>query len=287
MTVTIMDSVGLAGGNRAADVSAIQTLLNNVIGPLGLPALTVNGQANAATITAITEYQRRVLKHAKPDGRVDPDGGTLKALNAAAPAPKEPPAPSPAPVATPSPAPGGSVAYAASLPPESRIVSDYAFKVIEKAVAAAGFKGAVITSTRRSPARQANAMYDNAAVNLAKQYGMYGPNGDAVLKVFEKNRGKPKAQVVALMQQKIEALQAQGEIVSNHVVTLESYAKRNVIDIGVGSTREVAGPGFGTAKLTKAFMALRDQGYIQHFIDETAKSNSCWHLEIVPGAKKL
>ncbi|MEZ0242110.1 MAG: hypothetical protein ACAH11_01960 [Sphingomonas sp.] len=286
MTVTIGDSVGLEGGNREADVTAVQQLLNNVVGALGLPALEVSGKADAATIVAITEYQRRVLKRPKPDGRVDPNGGTLKALNEAAPAPKEASAPAPAP-ATPTPAPSGSVVYAASLPAESRIVSDYAFKVIEKAVAAAGIKGAVITSTRRSPARQANAMYDNAAINLAKQYKMYGPNGDAVLKVFEQNRAKPKAAVVALMQQKIEAFQAQGVIVSNHVVTLESYAKLNVIDIGVGSTREVAGPAFNIAKLTKAFAALRDQGYIQHFIDETAKSNSCWHLEIAPGKKSL
>ena len=63
------------------------------------------------------------------------------------------------------------------------------------------------------------------------------------------------------------------------------YATLNIVDIGVNSTRTAAGASFDMAKLTKAFRKLETDGYIRRFIDETAKTNQCWHLEIVPNAK--
>jgi len=32
---------------------------------------------------------------------------------------------------------------------------------------------------------------------------------------------------------------------------------------------------------------LETDGYIKKFIDETNKSNTCWHVEIIPNAKAL
>lgn len=286
MSITIMDTVGRNGANRATDVAAVQVQLNGVIQQLGLAPLAANGIADDCTIAAIDAFQLQVVKLRTADGRIDPGGRTLKALNAAAAGTPAAPAPV-TPAVTAAPAGQPKVIYSDSLPASARLVSDYAFKVIEKAVVAAGIKAAVITSTLRLPAEQAAIMYDKASQNLAAQYQLYGAAGDKVLDVFKANQGKPKPQVVALMIAKIDELAAQGVRVSLHVVPLDTYKKLNVIDIGVNSTRAVAGPAFNIAKITAAFNRLASDGYIRKFIDETAKANNCWHVEIVPGAKPL
>src|SRR5262249_32080407 len=48
--------------------------------------LNLNGICDDATIAAITEFQRRILHSNPPDGRVDPDGPTFRALTGATPA---------------------------------------------------------------------------------------------------------------------------------------------------------------------------------------------------------
>jgi len=77
---TITGTVGRGGVNRNEDVRTIQTLLNNHRKP-PLVKLAVDGKTGARTIDAIEEFQRRVVKMVTVDGRVDPDGATLRALN--------------------------------------------------------------------------------------------------------------------------------------------------------------------------------------------------------------
>lgn len=179
------------------------------------------------------------------------------------------------------------VTYSSGVDASVRLVSEYAIKVVEKAVAAAGIKGAVITSTLRVPQRQAEIMYGEASKNLAGQYALYGKAGDQVLDVFKENKDSPKGDVIKLMKEKIEEIHAKGLRVSLHVSTVEQYSKLNVFDIGVNSTKAVAGNNFSIIKLTAAFQKLVKDGYIKRLIDETNKTNHCWHLEIVPGAKVL
>jgi len=79
---TISSSVGKKGVNKFKDVSTVQTLLNNCMHlMIPLKLLSVDGKIGSKTIDAITEFQHRVLKYKDPDGRVDPNGATLKALN--------------------------------------------------------------------------------------------------------------------------------------------------------------------------------------------------------------
>ncbi len=80
MGVTITGSVGRGGDNRKADTRKIQKTLNEIY-PATL--LEVDGQCGSKTIRRIERFQRRFTQ--KPDGRVDPDGRTLKRLNTAAP----------------------------------------------------------------------------------------------------------------------------------------------------------------------------------------------------------
>src|SRR5947207_4554315 len=82
----ITASVGQHGQNHREDVRTVQLLLNLNLGSLvPLAPLEVDGGCGSGTLTAITEFQRRVQKLLQPDGRVDANGGTLAALKAGMP----------------------------------------------------------------------------------------------------------------------------------------------------------------------------------------------------------
>jgi|SRR5262245_35622005 len=87
MTV-LSGSVGQGGLNRRQDVLAVQTLINKKIEALGpgsaIRAVPVSGTVDAGTIAAIEALQRRFLGMPNPDGRVDPNGRTLKMLDSPA-----------------------------------------------------------------------------------------------------------------------------------------------------------------------------------------------------------
>jgi len=81
---SIQRSVGNKAVNNEHDVRTVQVLLNknnSKIAPLAL--LVEDGDIGPRTIEAISEFQRRVVGMNRPDGRVDPGGGTLRALNQA------------------------------------------------------------------------------------------------------------------------------------------------------------------------------------------------------------
>ena len=68
-------SVGKDGTNNAADVVIVQRLLNQ----RGFPCGTPDGVCGSRTRDAIVAFQRGFMH--KPDGRVDPDGNSIKRLN--------------------------------------------------------------------------------------------------------------------------------------------------------------------------------------------------------------
>jgi hypothetical protein len=72
-------AVGAGQSNRPADARLIQQLLNR-FRPAGTRLLRVDGDINHDAIAAIEDVQRRVAGLAHPDGVVDPDGVTFKAL---------------------------------------------------------------------------------------------------------------------------------------------------------------------------------------------------------------
>lgn len=84
----IQQSVGQGGINAQQDVVIVQVLLN-FNRPVPLAQLLTDGLSGPSTIAAIQEFQSRVLKLAAPDGRVDPNGRTLKALRAGLPSPAQ------------------------------------------------------------------------------------------------------------------------------------------------------------------------------------------------------
>jgi hypothetical protein len=92
-------SVGKNGKNDKADVMLVQHLLNAQVRALGLAPLGESGRIDDNTNDAIARYQHMVLGTAAPDGRIDPNGATWKALVAGRTV--TPPAPAPAPAAGP------------------------------------------------------------------------------------------------------------------------------------------------------------------------------------------
>ena len=79
--VTISAAVGKGAPNYSLDVLAVQEVLNAHL-LSGHVLLLLDGQCGAKTEAAIEAMERFALHTAKSDGRLDPDGPTLKALNA-------------------------------------------------------------------------------------------------------------------------------------------------------------------------------------------------------------
>lgn len=79
----IKHSVGKNGTNIPDDVRTVRTLLNKFLvpGSLGGPPLQMEGKVGKPTINAIKAFQAVYLGHNNPDGRVDPGGKTLTALD--------------------------------------------------------------------------------------------------------------------------------------------------------------------------------------------------------------
>ena len=79
-SIAIVGSVGQGGRNMPADVSTVQSRLNELMGKARKP-LVVDGLSGAKTRGMIKDFQKSVLKFSRPDGRVDPKGKTIAAMN--------------------------------------------------------------------------------------------------------------------------------------------------------------------------------------------------------------
>lgn len=80
--VRLTGSVGREGNNAVLDVMAVQHLIN-AYPPFGQPPLVTDGRCGPRTIAAIEAVERYHLGLAGPDGKIDPAGPTLAALNMA------------------------------------------------------------------------------------------------------------------------------------------------------------------------------------------------------------
>jgi peptidoglycan hydrolase-like protein with peptidoglycan-binding domain len=77
----IRKSVGNGGVNDAADVIIVQRLLNRYAGQIGTQRLSDDGRIGPSTITAIRKFQTYSFGIDSPNGRADPGGRTIAALN--------------------------------------------------------------------------------------------------------------------------------------------------------------------------------------------------------------
>ncbi|MCU0227403.1 MAG: peptidoglycan-binding protein [Bryobacterales bacterium] len=111
-SIFIQASVGHLGRNQPQDVKTIQQRLNELMPP-SRKKLTVDGKCGPLTVACIKEFQKEVRGTTSPDGRVDPNKGTLAALNDPASASKwaKMSFGSPAVPSTPGAGPGGTMPH--------------------------------------------------------------------------------------------------------------------------------------------------------------------------------
>lgn len=83
----IKNSVGNGGINDVADVQIVQRLLNRYAAQIGIQRLSDDGRIGPATISAIRKFQTFSFDIESPNGRADPGGRTMEALNGPAPSP--------------------------------------------------------------------------------------------------------------------------------------------------------------------------------------------------------
>ncbi|MGD8925562.1 MAG: glycoside hydrolase family protein [Thioalkalispiraceae bacterium] len=79
MTV-LSASVGRGGRNNKTDTRRVQGLLNRYKIPGITKPLKITGVADSNTIRRIEAFQKKIVKMRTPDGRIDPDGRTIKKL---------------------------------------------------------------------------------------------------------------------------------------------------------------------------------------------------------------
>lgn len=78
-------SVGQGGKNNHDDVLTVQVLLNKNAHIVEIGRVPEDGNLDEVTARAILTFQRDILRSASPDGRVDPNGRTFRALTGDAP----------------------------------------------------------------------------------------------------------------------------------------------------------------------------------------------------------
>jgi peptidoglycan hydrolase-like protein with peptidoglycan-binding domain len=71
-------SVGRGGTNRSVDVAIVQRLLNGGRVRARLPTIEIDGIAGPETQQAIVDFEQKL--RIGTDGRIDPDGPSIKAL---------------------------------------------------------------------------------------------------------------------------------------------------------------------------------------------------------------
>lgn len=110
------------------------------------------------------------------------------------------------------------------------IVSSKTIKIIENAATKSLNSSITITSTVRSPLKQAQAMYTN---EVNGKHVRYKEPGRKVIEIYKnlKNKGESKDFIVKKMEDKIIKLSNEGQRVSRHCVSDEVYKKVNTVDI--------------------------------------------------------
>lgn len=186
----ITSAVGSNCANKRSDVLVVQKLLNAKISMLAPSTkLLEDGLCGMKTISAIKDFQRKAVGMAVPDGRVDPNGMTIKKLALGT-----------APTGV-VPAAGAAITITGVELPEP------AKKVLREILKSASLTSAQVTSGTRNAYDQARVMYDNLkAHGAADQKKLYGANGDKVIDVYVANSSKPRDTVINLMKDKIVAL---------------------------------------------------------------------------------
>lgn len=149
---------------------------------------------------------------------------------------------------------------------DKSVVSEKSLNILKQVSHASGNDNICITSTLRSPSKQAEVMYnDNLTKGFADQYNLYGSKGDQVIRIHENNKDRQKEEIIELMTRKINQLTPSE--VSKHC---GNHNDINVFDISIANLKN---PDLFYNELLKLEGSL-----ISRIIDE--RKRGCIHVEI-------
>ena len=153
------------------------------------------------------------------------------------------------------------------------VVSAGMTDIVKDGLRAAGASVGNITSTLRSPADQARAMFNNIRnKGAASQFALYGPSGDAVIQVYvNETAGLTPAEILTnaaeIQAAMVAEINAQGP--SNVSKHCGDPAVRSVVDVGYSSFNTTNRSLFQTSVTPR----------VTKILDEP--KNSCLHLELI------
>ncbi|WP_406610186.1 hypothetical protein [Agarivorans sp. JK6] len=297
----LKQSVGKQGKNLNSDVLTVQKGLNTVPFKSPFTKLDEDGRIGKNTIRVIERFQHDFVKMANPDGRIDPNGRTVKVINAYVKknSTKQPYVYSP--ISLHGISSTKSIRYRANA---QKLLSQYTKSVLKQMMILSNVDSIDISSTWRSPEDQARIMLNDnlkafqkgISIRSHRGYG-YGPTGQAVDKVFADNNGKrTEAEIHALMVQKVKSKLTEGKRTSQHCVTKPMYQQNNIFDIPysgiITSKRDefesillAYSAKFNKRKYSKGNITTYNA--IQKPIAKVIVERSCWHVELPQNQQKL
>ena len=150
------------------------------------------------------------------------------------------------------------------------VVSPTTKNILREILSHAGLDSCLITSTSRTPADQARAMFNNLETKGVKsQRELYSAAGDLVIDVYEaqKKTGKTAAQIKTAMEAKIKAIGP--EKVSHHCADPN---KLNVVDVAPSSIGN-------KHAFENAVGVARSSGKVSRFITPN-NGDPAYHIEV-------
>lgn len=153
---------------------------------------------------------------------------------------------------------------------DASVVSEHSREVLRQILAAAGLSSCVVTSTVRSPARQARAMYINIeGSSVAEQLRLYAAPGKRVIGEYQRLKplGHGQQAIIDAMESKIES-----EGPSNVSRHCADPAALNVIDIAPSSIADKRG-------FLAALSDATTSGQVSRFFSP-ANGDPAFHVEI-------
>lgn len=163
------------------------------------------------------------------------------------------------------------------------VVSKGMMELLKDGLRAAGQAAARVSSTQRSPADQARAMFQNLIStaqsieeNIKRQLQLYGPNGDKVIQVFaEMTTGKSRAEITSIA----DAIKAKME--AKIVEIGPSNVSTHCADPSIKSVIDVPTAVFASTNIDIFYKFAQPRA--TKFIDERT-INGCFHLELLNNA---
>lgn len=121
--------------------------------------------------------------------------------------------------------------FTPSLSPDSvAVVSEATKNALSVAAEFSNNPQITITSTIRTPQKQAQAMYDNLERGIRIRYAAPGRE---VIAVYDELKAKKlsRDEIITAMVKRIIMLSLKGQRVSKHCVSSEQYSRLNIVDI--------------------------------------------------------